>query len=402
MLLDAVSTALVSESPLSALKINPLNSPARINAIETELSDLTEATPEQISQLRKYILNGIRLSPIDARYYSALGIVDSSTGNLDQAKQLFSHSLKMLPTEIQALSHQLVFSVQDRRFIDAVDYLELIARRWPRYWGNVAPALSILLADQEAHDIIAKRFSTSPNLRRMLVNILAQSPDTIAQAMNLLLDWHKEEIPDLASDINTVTSRLIGAKRPSEAFLLFNLTRSPSAPNGYVYNGQFNALPSGNPFDWNWRSQAGADIRIVKHSETRRDSSNKGQVPADEKSLSIRFLDNPVRFDNVRQMTRLVAGKYSLAAAYSVRNLRTPKPLMLGIRCAGARQFLASQTFRTDINSPTKLEVEFIVPPTNCDLQQITVYNENLTDSWKNRYSGSLFLHSVAITRSGA
>ncbi len=401
VLLDAVSTALIPDSKESALKINPLSSPARIATIEAELDDLRNGRILQDDELREIILDGIRLSPIDARYYSALGIVDASSGDQDQAKQLFAHSLELLPTEIQALTHQLVYSVQEERFTDAVDHLELIARRWPKYWSDIAPALPVLLANEAAYQDVTTRFSAEPNLRRMLVDILSRSPETLGLAMNVLLEWDHAGISGISGDLNTVTRRLVGSGRPSEAFLLFNLTRDPSAPNGYVYNGNFEVEPSGNPFDWSWQSQAGADIRIVNR-KTIRDASTTAE-PASEtgKALSIRFLDNPVRFDNVRQLTRLVAGNYTLSVTYSVSNLRTPKVLNLGIRCRGKGGILASVQFDTEVDEPTTLETNFTVPPIDCDLQQITIYNRNLTDSWKNRYSGTLFLHSVAITRPG-
>ena len=36
-------------------------------------------------------------------------------------------------------------------------------------------------------------------------------------------------------------------------------------------------------------------------------------------------------------------------------------------------------------------------PAADCPLQQLFLFNENVTDSWKNRYSGTLFLDDITI-----
>lgn len=335
---------------------------------------------------------GVIVSPLEARLYSVLGILAHGEGRTADAAALFGHALKVLPTEIQALLHTMAYAMTDKRYAEAVDSLELIARRWDgAIWTRVEPALPLLLADPAAFRKVVGRFGASSALRGRLLASLVKSPSTSSYAYDLAIAWNEMGL-DVGAEVNQVTQRLIADGNPSGAFLLFRLTRRGAAAEdgGFIHNGEFSRQPSGSAFDWRLDRQPGVSLQLV---ERRLPGAETGKSePAS--LLAIRFLDSPVRFSNVSQTLRLAPGSYRLLVRYAAEALRMPKPVSVTIACEGVR--LAEAPFQPgDVGSAT-LEFDFTVPR-GCPLQRVFLFNENVTESWRDRYSGSLFLDSVTL-----
>lgn len=374
------------------MAINPVDIDARVDMIASKVVEAGGGVLKSDPGIMAPLAAGLRLSPGDARLYSLVGIVEEQSGNRPAAAEAFSHALELAPTEVQALIHGLRYAIEDGRLAEATDHLEMIGRRWPRHWSHVEPVLPVLLADRAAFDAIAQRFR-APDLRRLLIGSTAKTPQTLGFGYRLLTTWHGQGVAGLDDLINQITGAFIRQQRYSEAFLLFRLTRDETADTGLVYNGGFDQPVSGNPFDWRLTRQAGVDLAIAP----RRTAS--GEV---ESVLAIRFLDNPIRFANVSQMVRLAPGQYRLAIAYSARELRAPKPLKFSVACVESGARIGAGLFEYGTLASAELSFDFTVPPTRCSLQRLLVYNENLTESWKNRYAGTLYLHRVAIALIGS
>ena len=55
------------------------------------------------------------------------------------------------------------------------------------------------------------------------------------------------------------------------------------------------------------------------------------------------------------------------------------------------------------VGLPSEVEAssEFEIPAQACGLQRFYIFNKNVTDSWKNRYAGTLYLNEVRVERTG-
>jgi tetratricopeptide (TPR) repeat protein len=378
--LNVASHSLEDTDPDLALSLNPLNDQARVKAAAAAIAEGKDAAAEPLLE------RGLAISPADARLYSLLGVIARREGDDEKAKALFGHALAQLPTEIQALLQQLSYALDARRFGDAIDHLELIARRWGTYWKEVEPALPLVLSDPEAFKLISQRFAP-PRLRGPLLRSLIEGADTSAYAYDLVLAWHAAG-EDVTREINQLTERFIRDGAYSRAFLLFKLTRAGDAASdgGFIHNGGFDRVPSGNAFDWTITNQTGVAMEIVER--------RRGEAAA--KLLAVRFLDSPIRFNNVKQTLRLVAGSYRLKAVYSAEDLRMPRPIEIGIACLGG-EMLAQGGFAEGDVRAGEVAFDFTVPSADCPLQQVTLFNQHVTESWKNRYGGTLFIDEIAI-----
>ena len=364
--------------PALALRLNPLRSDDRI---EIALDKIGEP------RSRKLVEVGLFLSPIDARFYSLLGVFAEQDGDRRTASNFYRHSLRLLPTELQALSRELAFDIEAERYISASEKLEILGRRWPDRWNQIEPILPILLSDSVAYEWLMRRFGDNTRLRSQLIRSIAREAETLPFAYRLVVDWFGRNEPDLDSAINLVTAAYLHNKQYAEAYLLFQLTRPEDARSGFVYNESFSMPFSGNPFDWRIQEQPGVSFdRITRNGKT---------------ALSLKFLDNPIQFQNLGQYVRLVPGPYVLKVSYEAQELAMPEPIRLAMRCLPSDSLVLSEPFKEGTGDHNE-SFSIIVPATDCALQEIFLYNDKLPLSWRNRYRGMLMLKSVSIRRTEA
>ncbi len=374
-MINGTSSLISQFNPAIALQINPLRSDDRVSVSLAKTDD---------ARTGKIVEKGMFLSPIDARFYSLMGVLAERSDDREAASQFYRHALDLLPTELQALSRQLVFDIQSQRYLEAAETLEILGRRWPDRWSSFEPALPILLSDPDANGRITQRFADYPPLRVRLIRSLARTKEMLPFAYRMAVDWHDRGVEDVDSVINLVTNAFLREKRYTEAYLLFQLTRPESTKSAFVYNDTFEMPFSGNAFDWRIRDQAGVSFdRVTQDGDA---------------ALSMRFLDNPIRFRNVSQLVRLVPGRYEVAISYESRDLVTPKPIRFAVRCIPSGQMVLSTPFQ-DATSKHKERHGFTVPATGCALLELHLFNEKMPMSWRNRYRGTLVLRSVSIVQ---
>ncbi len=392
VLVNGLSSLAASSAPRLALRFNPLLADARVTEVVEQLQSQNES-----ETLKPFIRTGLELAPLDARFYSLLGIAEERSGNQDVAERLYSRALTLLPTEIHALTRMAFLDVLQTRPVDAAKRLEIIARRWPNRWKTVEPLLPAILSDPQAYALLVDRFATEKSLRNFLIASLIQQKEWMASAYTVLLEWHERGVPELADLINRLTTAFIGQQLYANAYLLFLLTRGQDtgAEVGYIYNGGFQLPLSGNPFDWRIRPQTGVSFEL----NTLANIAGESLASTPEQSLSIRFLDTPIQFNNIEQLIRLAPGKYNFTVDYSALDLKTPKPLQLVMRCVGDNRSLASMSFEQGSIEERTDSIPVQVPTQDCALQRILVFNAQMAMSWRNRYSGTLRLKQVAVTR---
>ena len=395
ILASAISNFLTIANPHLALFFNPLNAPARINILSSNLAQNLNST--ELARIKQIAVRGIELDPMDARFYSLLGVINETKKKTESAQLLYLHSLKLLPTEIQALTRRFVYSVNTGKFVQAVSLADVILRRWKTQWKLIAPYMSILLRDKAAYQEARVRFSKYRIGRERLIDSLSKDTTSITIARRLIKDWYNQGADGLRPVINNLTAKLIDYNQYHSAYRLFLLTLSNAEQEetGYIFNGNFVLQPTGSLFDWQPIRQAGVSS---KFRDLRIESSSGSII---EKVFELRFLGAPIRFSKILQNLILPPSQITLKLIYSTLDLRTVKPIILQIECRKNGKALASLRFGSGSIEKKEVEVTFKVPDTNCTLLQIRIYNGNFVESWKNRYSGSLFLHKVTMSLGG-
>ncbi len=401
LVLNTASVSLQTRLPELSLHLNPFNTEARVNVAYARLeAERSAPAPETID-----IINaGIVHTPLDARFYSLMGLTAEQTDDRDTAAILYKQALKILPTEVMALANTLGMAYERGDISATIDQLEIIGRRWG-YWPAIEAIIPELLSDSQAFAAVTSRFAQDDILRARLIDALTASSEGMIHLTPVLLAWHERKILDLDPLVNQATSLLVSQDLAEEGYDLFKRTRPGGVISGtnLLYNGTFNQPVRGNRFDWQVRRQAGVDFEFVGQStdaaESNSNETSDGTVDT-QKGLSIRFLGTPVRRGSVSQLIGMAPGAYQLSVAYSARGLRVPKPLRLIIACLGSNNArLAMHVFEQEDASATEESISFTVPDADCSMQRVYVSTQETPNSWRQSYlySGTLLLNRIAI-----
>jgi hypothetical protein len=365
-------------NPELALKLNPLSADARIKLAVKQLT----TTPAQTGDALATAIEGITLHRLDSRFLSLAGVATQVENEPTKAEAYFRSSLAISPTEFQALNAMLRIDLQAGNMPEAAERFDLLTRRWGKQNENFVPLIATIVNNPIGYDSIQKLFSAPNGRRDLVVKGLLEIDGAVNIASSLVSSWAGANVPDRTNLVNQVTAKLLKLKLDQAAYV-FNLTYggADETDTAYVKNGTFNRKPDQSPFDWLISKQRGVNVTT---------DANYG--------ARIQFLDSPVQFENLSQLTALAPGKHVLQIEYSAQYLKTPSPVRAEIRCRSGR-LLGSIEIDPQQSKIVKSEAAFEVPTADCLLQRFAMSSDKLPESWQNRYSGGITLRSVSIER---
>jgi hypothetical protein len=372
------SQLLEVSNPELALKLNPLSSEARIKVVVQQLT----ANPALAAEAMQTSLEGLKLHRLDARFLSLAGLSAQIENKPAEAEAFFKSSLAISPTEFQALSAMLRIDLLAARSKEAAQRFDLLSRRWGSQSETFAPLIPAIVSDPAGLEAIRTLFII-PNARRDLVlRGLLEVDGAVGVASDLVAQWAAAYVPDRINLVNQVTAKLLKLKQDQAAYL-FHLDNggADASDTAYVKNGTFSRKPDKSVFDWTIVTQRGVNVTIDRATGAR-----------------IQFMDSPVLFDNLSQLTALAPGKHEFQIEYQTQYLKTPAPVRAEVRCRSGK-LLGSITIEGQSNPLTKTSVIFDVPTADCVLQRFSMSSDKLPESWQNRYSGGITLRSVKIER---
>jgi hypothetical protein len=166
------------------------------------------------------------------------------------------------------------------------------------------------------------------------------------------------------------------------------LPRDDLASVRHLNNGDFSRPVSGLPFDWQIGSQLNAVAEIV-------------DLPASQtgRALHIQFGSGRVMVPEVRQITTLAPGRYSIKIDYK-GNIVAKRGLRWEIGCLyGKRHVLAqSRMLVGDIADWQSLEQTFEVPDTSCKAQVVRAFHDARSAS-EQLISGEVWFRRITLER---
>lgn len=386
---NASSKFLESSQPELASVINPLNSSARVNKLTSSLSKST-IVPSELKELRGEAKQLVALSPRDARAYSLLAETSRRGGNEREAKLQYLTALVVAPTEINALMNRMKSSAQEGDLRETVERLDIILRRWPRYFDNVKPALEALAGDPKGSELLRQKLAAKPAWRWPALLYMLKSEEGAQLARQLLADERANGDDVNVEEVAQTIKHLIEHKTYFEAYRLFLLTLTESERDkmSFVFNQDFQLKPDRRAFNWRVKRQVDADVSLPYQPT---DKSKGG--------LSVRFLGTPARLGNVFQMLSLPSGMYQFSATVTGRNLKLPKGLFWEIYCSTTGQKLSRAPFEPGSYQQRPITETFAVPATDCPLQTLRLRTGMQATSWNARYHGTAIVHQVRVVK---
>lgn len=386
---NAASTALENSYPSLASVINPLNSTAHVNRLTASLSKST-IVPSKLKELRADAKQLVRLSPRDARGYSLLAETSRRAGREREAKLQYLTALVIAPTEINALFSRLMSSAAEGQLDETVERLDVILRRWPRYFDNVKPALDALAADPRGSKLLRQKMAAKPAWRWPALLHMMKGPEGAQLAKRLLAEERASGQRVNVEEVAQTIKQLIEQKTYFDAYRLFLLTLNKAERErlSFVFNPNFQLKPDRRAFNWQVKRQVDADVSLPYQPD------GKAQG-----GLSVRFLGTPAKLGNVYQTLSLPNGVYQFSASVTGRNLKLPKGLFWEIYCSTSGKVLSNAPFEPGSYRNKPMTESFAVPATGCPLQTLRLRTGMRATSWSARYHGTAIVHQVSVVK---
>ena len=369
--------------PAFALTLNPFNTDATVNLVVDALNGAEEPDRDALSRSARAMVSASRA---DARGYSMLGAIEDRAGNGDTAQALYALALQRSKTELHALMRTAVARLQQEDMAGALEYIDLLLRRWPDYWASVQPIMQRLATDPDTAPLLRTQLDRLPPWRGRAIAGLARAG--ALDFLDQLVSAAPAEIrarPGWTGERDAVIGALLAGKAYARADALFrsNLTAAEAGVAGPIFDGGFTLASGGGHFGWRVQQQGAPEISY-------------GGRSAGAMGLRVRFLDSPARPGIVSQRLLLPPGRYRLSVALSAANLRVPKELFWSIRCEAGSPLTILSVPSGSLE--TQLQAEFEVPASGCGLQTISLDTAVRTESWRDRYQGEVRFSSLAIT----
>lgn len=380
-MLAALSRQLEAEYPARALSIYPLNTEARIALIGEALNGNEDAVDVEDETRR-----GLVLDPVDARFFSILAELHQRKGDAEKAHALFQTAHRISHTEHHALKNLIRISVENGSYGEAVRTADILFRRWPERFSELAPFIATLITQEEAYAVFLELSGEGLPWRGRLISFLASDEDFSPLAHRLLLDLAVTEVPPTRAEKAALLNGYWRQRAYADAYRLFLMTLSEEERSltGFVHNAGFSEAQEPQLFAWSYRNTPEADIRF-------------SSAPAPYNGAIVRFLDKPAREVVLRQNLVLPQGSFRLKVDTSAFSLRTPRDLFLTVNCVRPNRELARLQLPEGNYRDNTIELDFEVA--DCPAQTIRLETGLVAESWRHRYSGQIVLHNVAITR---
>jgi tetratricopeptide (TPR) repeat protein len=284
-------------------------------------------------------------------------------GDIDTATRLYRIAAMRSPRDLGTHAWLAAQALKSGDFGEALLHFDRMLRVQPEISAKLNKVMIPLAMERRAQAPLVELLAAGPTWRQdFTLPLIREAPDRVA-LFKLMQELGSKgnglEAPEHAAWLD----RLAFDREWSQAYLIWAgaLTAEQSREIGNVYNGRFEAEPSGIGFDWRFGRIAGA--RIFQ-SQT---AGARGQA------LGVAFEDQRVPFEHVRQLLALPAGKYRFSGRARLDDLRTERGLIWTLQCAdGGAPIMETQPFR-GTRGWDEFSVDFEVPEAGCPGQWLVL-----------------------------
>lgn len=246
----AQARRLAQKAPEEALGWRP-NDPRALGYLaEREFGDAA-ASGRPPDAARAFARQALRAGPLEVRALRVLGWVADEEGDEKRARRLMTIATSRSQRDVS--SHLWMFHdrLKARDFAAAFGYGDALMRHGATQREAAILMASAAGADAAAAEAIAERLKYGPTWRSRFVRELAASQDPDV-TLSILLAVKEAGASITADESSALVSRLLGERRPQEAYLAWVLLLPPAGYDvlGNIYNGGFEGPPSRGPFAW--------------------------------------------------------------------------------------------------------------------------------------------------------
>jgi hypothetical protein len=286
------------------------------------------------------------------------------TSDNKQAEKFMHAAAERSRFESNAVHWMMQKTYADKQYHSALKYADTLARTRQDAMGYWIPILSRMAENEHAAGELRDLLASNPSWRRDFFRL--GFLDNISDArtpLELFLSLKDTEAPPTAEELGPYLNFLIGRKFYDLAYYTWLQFLPAEQLNkvGNLFNGSFDVVPSGLPFDWVWTNKPGAKIEIAA-------------FPDQGKALQILFGPGRVELLGPTQLVMLPPGSYQFQAKYKA-DIVSQQGLLWRVTCAsGEGKPLGESSILSSRDSSWKdFEFSFSVAKEDCPAQYVTL-----------------------------
>lgn len=341
-------------------------------------------------QVRNYAEMALASDPLSAHALRILGQLSDANGEDERASKFMLAAMDRSIRESVAVYWLMRKSYEKGDYPTAIRCADALLRTRSETMPFVMPTLVQMAQSKEAGPELKKLLAGNPPWRPQFFWALPRSVTDARIPLDILLAIKDTPTPPTAADLRPYLDVLIAHKYFELAYYTWLQFIGPEQLRsiGLLFNGGFEATPSGLPFDWVMRGGAGVTIDILERTD------QEGQH-----ALYIEFGQGRVEFPGITQLVMLAPGTYRFKGKYR-GELIGRRGLIWRVSCAGANKGPVGESAMLAGQAPVWRDIEFTftVPETSCRAQELRLDLDARMAS-EQLVSGSIWHDDLRIQR---
>ena len=384
-----LASYLADFAPEDALVVNGSEPLALVNLADEQLNALIP--PQPAVPAGQFAKDALLQDPLNARALRILGQLADYAKDDMRAKSLMALAARYSLRESVATAWMAHESYETKDYPRAIYYSDVLLRTRPNFAASVMPLFGHLAETKEASGELKRLLRTNPPWRPYFFATLPNSVTDARTPLDILLSVRDSANPPSNAELRPYLLALMSHKLYDLAYYTWLQFLPPEelGSAGLLFNGSFDVVPSGLPFDWVITQGSGVTIDMVRMPE-----QDHGRA------LFIDFQYGRVEYHSVTQMIMLAPANYQFTAKYK-GELIGPRGLKWRIICGGATATLLgeSQMIIGKADGWKEISFNFTVPQGNCRPQIVSLDLDARMAS-EQLITGPVWFENMQIARS--
>jgi tetratricopeptide (TPR) repeat protein len=376
-----VADRLASDAPEQSLQLESHNLAALRALAQRHLQDGDAEGAVAIARemLREEAVNGTA--------FVILAKAAEASGDSAKAEALYRVAVRRAPRDVHVRAWLIGNLISQARYPEALGQFDTLYRLSPGQAQKLLPVFAQLAEAPDFEQALIVAVGSSTTWKTLMYSALLDrgNHDVVDRSFGDLLRQGNLSDAETGRWLDWLMQK--GFWDEAYARWVGWLKLPPGAPVPLLFNGGFEAEPSGIGFDWRIRPTAGVTIeRQAKPGAT-------GSV-----ALSVSFSGRRVPEINLEQRLLLSQGTYLVSFRARAEGLHSDKGLQWAIQCMAASEPLAVSPALDGSFEWKRFEATFSVPEQDCASQRIWLRNPGAAAAGK-EVVGDLWLDDFAIVR---
>jgi hypothetical protein len=307
-----------------------------------------------------------------------------------QTQKLMQAAVKRSLLESVAVYWMMRKSFQDLDYKAALRYADTLMRTRPQAVVHIMPIMGQMAERPQASEDLKLLLANNPPWRAQFFSYFPQAISDARTPLDILLSVKESANPPSADELRPYLDFLIQHGFYDLAYYTWLQFLPPDqlAQAGHLYNGGFDAPPSGTPFDW----------VLTKGTGVTAQTAAKADRPG-QRTLHLQFGPGRVEYHDVTQLIMLAPGSYQFHGKYK-GDLVSERGLEWRVICAAKDQNVIGQgvVSRSANSQWQDLQFSLTVPQADCPAQYVKLVFDARSASEK-FISGNIWFDDFQITR---